>query len=273
MEADNVVQTQPQTKNPSFTDEDVISPLASGTSQINVGTNERIASALGGLVLAYWGLRGRTSWLMTLAGGALMYRGLSGNCPVNSAIGRNTAEQETKPLTITKTLTIRKPKEELYNFWRQLENLPQFMEHLEEVRQLDSRRSYWKAKVPIGVTSVEWEAEIIQDEPNQRIVWRSVPGSTVDNSGEVVFLDAPGNRGTEVRATIIYRPPAGAIGAGIAKLISPATEQMVKEDLRRFKRIMETGEIPTIAGQPSGRGTDDDPIGSGPANLKSTVGL
>ncbi len=271
MEAEALVQHQPSSTT-TATPSQTVEPIASGSSQINVGTNERIVSAVGGLLLTFWGLSGRKSWLMTLAGGALMYRGLSGNCPVNSAIGRNTAEEQTiKPLTITKTLTIRKPKEELYAYWRQLENLPRFMDHLEEVRQLDSKRSHWKAKVPTGIASVEWEAEIIQEEPNHKIAWRSIPGSTVDNSGEVIFQDAPGDRGTEVRATIVYRPPAGAIGAGIAKLISPATETMVKEDLRRFKRMMETGEIPTIQGQPSGRGTNEDPFGGGPANTKSAV--
>ncbi|MCU0355723.1 MAG: DUF2892 domain-containing protein [Cytophagales bacterium] len=137
-------------------------PIASGSSQVNVGNTERIVSAVGGLLLTYWGLRGRTSWLATLAGGYLMYRGASGNCPMNNAIGRNTAEKQPKPLTVRQSLTIRKPKEKLYAFWRQLENLPRFMHHLEEVTQLDSRRSHWKVKVPTDVASVQWDAEIVR---------------------------------------------------------------------------------------------------------------
>jgi uncharacterized membrane protein len=155
-------------------------------------------------------------------------------------------------------VTINKPREEVYQFWRKLENLPQFMRHLETVTQQDSKRSHWVARLdsenPVAkaLPKVEWDAEIVEEEENSRLVWRSVPGATVDNSGEVRFVDAPGNRGTEVHATILYRAPQGIAGEAVMKLFSPAFKQMVKEDIRRFKRLMETGEIPTNEG-PSGR--------------------
>ncbi len=133
------------------------------------------------------------------------------------------------------------------------------MQYLEDVRQTGSRRSHWVAKVPKNIirkeklTTIEWDAEITQEEENSRIAWRSLPNSEVENSGEVRFTDAPANRGTVVQATISYHPPAGAAGKLAAKLLNPAFKELVKQDLRRFKRVLEAGEIPTIIGQPSGR--------------------
>lgn len=225
-------------------DESLVRPHASGSSQINIGHDERIASAAVGAALTLIALRGGRLWL-ALSGGYLLYRGLSGNCRINSMLNRNTAGKQTedKPLTVTDVVTVNKPREEVYSYWRKLENLPLFMHHLEEVKQLDSKRSHWKAKVPGGLVNIAWDAEILQEETNQRIMWRSVAGADVDNSGEVVFTDAPNNRGTEVKTTITYRPPAGALGLAVSKLFNPAFEKMVKEDLLRFKSVLETGDL------------------------------
>ena len=225
-------------------DESLVRPHASGSSRINIGHDERIASAAVGAALTLIALRGGRLWL-ALSGGYLLYRGLSGNCRINSMLNRNTAGKQTedKPLTVTDVVTVNKPREEVYSYWRKLENLPLFMHHLEEVKQLDSKRSHWKAKVPGGLVNIAWDAEILQEETNQRIMWRSVAGADVDNSGEVVFTDAPNNRGTEVKTTITYRPPAGALGLAVSKLFNPAFEKMVKEDLLRFKSVLETGDL------------------------------
>jgi uncharacterized membrane protein len=239
-----------------------VEPIPSGSSRINVGQNERYLSVGAGALLTTVGLRrgGLSGLLLAVAGGALVYRGASGYCPINSAIGRDTSEDktETDVIEISKSVTINKPREEVYQFWRKLENLPQFMRHLESVTQQDNLRSHWVArldsenKLAKALPKVEWDAEIVEEEENSRLVWRSVPGATVDNSGEVRFVDAPGGRGTEVHATILYRAPEGIVGEAVMKLLNPAFKQMVKEDIRRFKRLMETGEIPTNEG-PSGR--------------------
>jgi uncharacterized membrane protein len=146
------------------------------------------------------------------------------------------------PIQVKKTVTIGKPAEELYRFWRDVENLPRVMRHLESVRKIDERRSVWKARAPLGI-ALEWESEITGDEPNRRIAWRSAPESAVANTGSVSFASATGGRGTVVKVELRYRPPGGAAGAAIAKLFGKEPGQQLQEDLRAFKQSMETGEI------------------------------
>jgi uncharacterized membrane protein len=143
---------------------------------------------------------------------------------------------------VVKSLTIARSPQELYRFWRQLDNLPRFMAHLESVEVVDDRRSIWKVKGPAGAT-VEWEAEITSDVPNELIAWRSLPGADVANAGMVQFTRAPGTRGTEVLVELRYDPPAGAIGRGLAALFGREPAQQVAGDLRRFKQVIETGEV------------------------------
>jgi uncharacterized membrane protein len=140
------------------------------------------------------------------------------------------------------TCTIYRSPEEVYRFWRDFQNLPRFMTHLESVQVTDEKRSHWVAKAPAG-TSVEWDAEITDDQPNQLIAWRSLEGADVDNWGTVRFDPAPGNRGTEVRVEVEYNPPAGAIGAAVARLFGEAPEEQIKGDLRRLKQVLEIGEV------------------------------
>jgi uncharacterized membrane protein len=145
-------------------------------------------------------------------------------------------------IEIKKSITINRSPEELYQFWRDFQNLPRFMKHLESAHVIDGKRSHWVAKAPAG-TTVEWDAEITMDEPNRLIAWRSIEGSDVDNSGSVRFEPATGGRGTVLRVEMAYNPPAGIAGAAIAKLFGEEPEQQVEGDLRRFKQIMETGEV------------------------------
>ena len=140
------------------------------------------------------------------------------------------------------TVTVNRAPDELYRFWRDFENLPRFMSHLESVRITGERRSHWVAKAPAG-TTVEWDAEITKDIPGQLIAWRSVEGAEVENSGVVRFDRAPGGRGTEVRVELFYDPPGGLLGAGVAKLFGEEPGTQIKGDLRRFKQVMETGEV------------------------------
>jgi uncharacterized membrane protein len=143
---------------------------------------------------------------------------------------------------VTQAITIKRPRNEVYGFWHNFENLPRFMAHLESVQVIDERHSHWKANAPAG-TTVEWDAETVEDRLNELIAWRSLPDAAVPNSGSVRFKDAPGDRGTEVLVELRYQPPGGKLGALIAKLLGEEPEQQVRGDLRRFKQVMETGEI------------------------------
>jgi uncharacterized membrane protein len=148
-------------------------------------------------------------------------------------------------------VTVNRPPDEVYRFWHDLENLPRFMYHLESVRMTGDRRSHWTAKGPAG-RAVEWEAEIIEDKPDRVIAWRSMEGSKIPNSGSVRFMMAAGGRGTEVRVELGYAPPGGKIGKAVAKLFGEEPEQQVRDDLRRFKQVIETGEVAQSEGSPTG---------------------
>jgi len=203
---------------------------------------ERMLPVLGGGALALFGLsRGSLAGLgLALLGGGLAARSVT---------------RQAEGVRVTETTSILRAPQELYSFWRNFENLPRFMHYLETVRTLDDRRSHWVAKGPLEAR-VEWDAEITEDRPNELIAWRSLPGSTVDTEGVVRFIPAPANRGTWVQVTMRYTPPAGKIGDMFAALFGRSGRQEAREDLRRFKRLMETGEIPTTKGQSSGRGKD-----------------
>jgi uncharacterized membrane protein len=165
-------------------------------------------------------------------------------------LGRNGAEQAgraARGVHVQKTLTVNKPIEQVYEFWRDVEKLPRFMSHLVSVEHLGEGRSRWRAKGPAGMT-FSWDAEIVEDRPHELISWRSVPGGGVRNRGAVHFERAPGARGTEVRVELEYEPPAGEIGKAVAWLFGEEPEQQVRDDLRRFKQLMETGEIPLSDG-------------------------
>jgi uncharacterized membrane protein len=153
---------------------------------------------------------------------------------------------------MTRTITIQRSARELYSFWRNFENLPKFMPHLKSVRVIDEKKSHWISKGPAG-KEIEWDAEITSENLNDHISWQSLPGSEIPNKGTVRFEELPGDRGCVVRVAIVYDPPGGMLGSKLAKILGRAPEQMTGSDLRRFKAIMETGEVPTTAGQPAGR--------------------
>lgn len=141
-----------------------------------------------------------------------------------------------------RTVTINRSPEEVYAFWRDFEQLPVFMKHLRSVRITGDKQSHWIAKAPAGRT-VEWDAEIVEDLPNQKISWRSLDGSEVENTGTVHFDRATGGRGTVVRVLLDYSPPGGAIAASLVKLFVEDPEKQVYEDLHILKQILETGEV------------------------------
>jgi len=233
----------------------------------NVGSAERVVSVAAGTIVALAGIsRGSVPGIISaVLGGALVYRGVSGNCPVYSALEIDTAQPEPQSETeqreeldsrgihVEQAFLINRSPEELYQYWRNFENLPNIMSHLQRVTVLDGNRSHWVTKAPrLAGGSVEWDAQITADEPNVRIAWRSLAGSDIDCAGEIRFARAMGDRGTEVHVFMDYVPPAGRVGHWIATLFGESPRRQMREDLRNFKRLMETGEIPTIAGQPRG---------------------
>jgi uncharacterized membrane protein len=158
------------------------------------------------------------------------------------AANDDTAEEAEQ--VVGRTVTINRPRHELYAFWRDFRNLPRIMDNIESVTELDERRSHWVVRAPAGQT-VEWDSAIVEDIPDELISWQSEPGADITNSGRIDFRDAPGGRGTLVSATIAYDPPAGAVGKLVAKLFQREPKIQARRDLRRFKQFMETGEIAT----------------------------
>lgn len=214
----------------------------------NVGDLERWGSVAAGAGLALYGLsrRGVAGWVAVGLGAALVRRGLTGQCEVYRALGLDTSasRDDTRRalggpagVNVTEAVTIARPIEELYRFWRNLENLPRLMPHLESVERLTDTISHWRAKGPAG-TTFEWNAEIINDVPNKVIGWRSLEGADVVSAGSVHF-DAEADGRTRVTVRLQYSPPGGKAGATLAKFFGSDAATEIREDLQRFRQEAE----------------------------------
>jgi uncharacterized membrane protein len=243
-------------------------------NRVNVGRVERwLSLAIGGALAAYAvKRRSALGGTAALAGAVLVYRGATGHCHAYEALGISHADSRVfepgtgaiaergsdtrrrlggrRGIHVEESVSVNRPIAEVYRFWRNFENLPRFMKHLESVAMREEGVSHWVAKGPAG-TDVEWDARIINEVENKVIGWQSLEGSTISTAGSVNFDET--DRGTVVRVHLQYSPPAGKIGAAVASLFGEEPSQQIHEDLRRFKALLETGEIPTTAGQPSGR--------------------
>jgi uncharacterized membrane protein len=240
-------------------------PHASGLTilgrpnSVRVGRTERAISLVAAGALTVLGVRKLNPWglAMVALGGALAYRGATGHCALYQALDINTANPDDGHtvvkggVKVEKAIIINRSPEELYRFWRDFENLPRFMRHVKTVKIFDTMHSHWVARAPAG-TSVEWDAEIINEQEGRMIAWRSTDNATIANTGSVHFDPAPGDRGTVVRVALQYDPPAGELGAAIAKLFGEEPSIQIEEDLQRFKQLMEAGEFPTTDGQSHG---------------------
>lgn len=185
-----------------------------------------------------------------------MFGALSHCKPIRIGPQRAVRERSLTPgglVNAKSTVTIKCPIQQVYEFWHDFENLPRFMIHLQFVETTGPQRSHWVAKAP-GDRNVEWDAEIVEDVPNERIAWRSLEGSEITNSGVVRFVKAPGDRGTEVHLELSYEPPAGKPGAIAAKIFGEEPSIQIRDDLRRFKQVLETGEVLLSDGNPTGVG-------------------
>ena len=219
----------------------------------NVGQLERIISCIAGGALVIEGLRRRSlgGGATALSGAAMLFRGLSGRCAIYSALGvdgsgANTGEigrrkvASTDAIKIQRSITVDRSPESLYRFWRNMDNLPLIMSHVQDVQTISPTLSHWIVDSVPGGPSIEWDAEIIIDVPNERIGWRSLKGSDVDHAGSVQFEPADGGRMTRIIVTLQYVPPAGRLGAAVATMFGEDPGKKIDEDLARFKKEMES---------------------------------
>lgn len=230
-------------------------------SRCNVGRVERMLSAVAGGGMLAFGLRQRSlpGLLLALGGGGLVYRAATGHCYLYDQLGVDTARREphdgVRAMQGEKhdvAVVINRDAEQLYAYWRELENLPRLFEHLERVEPIDQTQSLWVARDPFG-RDIQWQAEIHNEVPGEMIAWRSLAGSQLDTAGSIHFKPLSEGRGTAVTLTLKYDPPAGRTGAAVAKMLGSGMESEISTALRRLKQVMESGELATTAGQPRGQ--------------------
>jgi uncharacterized membrane protein len=225
------------------------SKTGTANDKINLTMPERYVSIAAGVKLSFSGIKNLfkrpfTSIIKLGAGGYLLNRGITGHCELYSQMGKQTTDPVN--INIKSSFTISKPRQDVYNFWRKLDNLPLFMNHLESVEVLDNERSHWVMKLPTGVASVSWDAEIVMDVPGELIGWSSLPGSIIDNAGKVRFRDSFDEQGTLVDVVISYQPPAGGLGASLAHVLNPVFKNMVDTDVHNFKQYMDLADMEDV---------------------------
>lgn len=246
----------PLTAQPFAQIEQLRKPLESirSTLNINVPSPERIGSVAAGAGLVLYGASRRSipGLLLALVGGALIRRGVTGHCEAYQAMGINSSRLNNgsgvrgdRGIKVVKEITVNRSSQEVYRYWRKLENLPLFMEHVESVQELDSKRSAWVVQGPLG-HNVEWTAHIITDRENEMISWESLPGAEVQNAGSVWFKSENGGASTTVKVSLQYLPPAGVVGAVVAKFLGESPEQQLDNDLARFKELIEAGQAQAV---------------------------
>jgi len=219
-----------------------------GKLSVNVGKLDRIASVIAGTALMFKGFQNeekKSGIGMIAAGGYLMFRGATGHCVGYALAGKKKLPDTVKNINIMTKLTVNRPRQEVYDFWRKLSNLPLFMEHLKRVDVIDDKRSHWVAKVPGHLGEIEWDAEVVKEINGELLGWNSLPHASINNAGKVEFRDADEN-GTEITVLITYRAPFGDVGEGIASLLNPVFQKMITTDVKNFKRYIEAGDIATI---------------------------
>nr|WP_315258485.1 SRPBCC family protein [uncultured Flavobacterium sp.] len=205
----------------------------------NVSTAERVLMIASGAYILYNGLnRENKNLTQSSVGGAMLLRGISGYCPVYDAVD-HLKKDKAHNVNIRVSSVINKPLSEVYAFWRNLENLPKFMNHLHSVKSINHTVSEWTAKGPAGIGRVSWKAEIVKDEKEKLLSWSSLPESSIENAGKVIFK--PKGNATELDITISYRAPLGAAGESATKLLNPYFQKIVKDDILNLKEYLESG--------------------------------
>ncbi|MBC7746165.1 MAG: cyclase/dehydrase [Flavobacterium sp.] len=211
----------------------------------NLSWSERLASIGAGTSMFSVGLRSILSHplrngVILATSGYMVYRGVTGYCPVKSFINSKTSGIKSSNVNIRTSVYVDSPRREIYDFWRKLENLPLFMSHLKSVKTLNNKRSRWEAVLPGNIAKVSWEAEIVNDDPGNVIGWKSIEGSEIDNAGKVEFTDAADGHGTVIQVVISYLPPSGGyFKSKITDFLSPVFEKIVRSDINNFKKYLE----------------------------------
>ena len=209
----------------------------------NVEGPERIIAATGGAWLLFDIVSNRkVNFLQTLTGAYLLLRGITGYCLIYDRLGKVSAHQRPENINIRTSLSVNRPRNQVYAFWRRLENLPEFMQHIKSVEVIDEKTSRWTAAPEKGIGKLTWKSEIVKDDPGSILSWRSLPGSAVDHAGKVTFQD-DGETATLVTIVISYQAPMGIVGEKAARLLTPVFRRMIHDDIRNFKMYMETGAL------------------------------
>jgi uncharacterized membrane protein len=212
--------------------------ITTAQKPIDLRDNERLISAVaGGFLLYFLTRKHRAQTLLMMGGGYLLYRGITGHCPVSSALHSARRSGRTHNINVRTQLVVNRPRPEVYVFWRRLENWPMFMRHLENIDEIDSVTSAWRLKMP-GIGDIRWEVKLVKDEKNREISWHSVPGAPIECAGKVNFSDTPGNA-TRIDVLFSYRAPMGVIGERLGRLLNPVFKSKIEEDIRNFKRYVE----------------------------------
>lgn len=223
----------------------------STTGKENIDQGERMVSLLAGSWLLYKSLKkiGKHPFLGlqgAAAGGLMLYRGATGVCPLYQKLGKDTTDPQA--INITENITVNAPIDKVYAFWRELSNLPKFMEHLKSVEEISEKVSLWTANTPGGLIDLNWNAEITREETGTYLGWQSLEGSMIDNAGKIEFRETLNGTETELHIEIDYFPPAGSVGRGIASLFNGIFERMIREDIQRFKTYAEETDFKQYAG-------------------------
>ena len=218
--------------------------LYESSNVINLGKTARIASLAAGTLLYSFSASGKQGLLkkaLRYGGIYFLYRGISGNCILSAFLRKEEYEMHSPAVNIRTCFIVRAPKQLVYESWRNLEKLPRFFKHIKKIKVDGELHSQWTLRTPGRLPSIEWKAEIIDQEDGRELSWRSLPGSVIETAGKINFANTTG--GTEVTVLISYRPPAGYIGSAVASFINPGLKKIVEEDLSRFKRYIEAKAI------------------------------
>lgn len=205
----------------------------------NVSNTERAISCLAGSLLLYDSISKKKHGIpKAVLAGYFLYRGVTGHCAVYSAIGKTKPDNRSRNVNIQVTLEVNRPRLEVYALWRNLDNLPLFMEHIEMVNSIDDKISIWEARIPGGIGKVRWRSEVVKEIPGELLGWQSISGSNIENAGKVEFQDAP-HGGTLLHVVVSYHAPLGIPGEGVARMFNPYFKQLVKKDILNFKSFLE----------------------------------
>lgn len=217
--------------------------IRAGRPGVNLGEGERVLSAITGSLLLYFvAKRHRVDSLLLAGGGYLLYRAVSGHCPLASLVRVTSAGERASNVNVRAQVIVNRPRAEVYAFWRNLENLPLFMRHIDHIDVIDPMTSAWKLRLPAGLGDVRWESRIVKDVRDEELSWHSVEGAAIENTAKVNFADTPGGA-TRVDVMVSYRAPMGAIGERIGRLLTPVFRDKIEADIHHFKHHIENAGL------------------------------